>query len=153
MFKVLVDTREKTPWFFATSDYCSGCVKQNLPTGDYTIEGYEHLVCVERKKSVTEIANNIVDERWDRELVRLEKFKYAYIVLEFTTDNVMEYPIGTKIPKRVQDKIKVTGSYIMHKLVGYMIKYPNIKIIFAGDHGKEITEIIFKKVLQNEKNK
>jgi ERCC4-type nuclease len=152
-FKVLVDTREKKPWFFGVNQFCSGSEIRSLKTGDYTIEGYEDLVCVERKRSTAEIAQNIVDERWDNELVRLNQFKYAYIVLEFTADNVMEYPLGTSIPKRIYSKLKVNGSFIMHKLIGYMIKYPNIKVIFAGTQAKEIAEIIFKRVVQNEKNK
>ena len=43
MFKVITDSRERTPYKFKNS------VTRKLDTGDYSIEGYEYQVCVERK--------------------------------------------------------------------------------------------------------
>ena len=42
---VLVDTREQSPWDLSPMR----TVRETLITGDYTIRGLEHVVCLERK--------------------------------------------------------------------------------------------------------
>ncbi len=59
-FNIIVDTREQQPWNFKTY----GTVSQKLDTGDYSIEGLENLVAIERKKSVNEFATNITEKRF-----------------------------------------------------------------------------------------
>jgi len=51
-FTIIVDTREQTPWTFDNYVVAS----QKLDTGDYSIQGLEHIFTIERKKSVSEIA-------------------------------------------------------------------------------------------------
>lgn len=148
-FKVIVDTREKTPWEFEESELCEGTVRNGLKTGDYSIEGFEGVLSIERKRNVAEIAGNIIEERFDRELERLNEFPYAYLILEFTADDVLAYPYGSGLPPKLYNKVKLSGNFIMSKLLGYMFKYPNIKVIFAGTQGKRIAEFIFKKVIKN----
>jgi len=48
--KVLVDTREQCPWKFTENSWCSGSEITTLKTGDYTLEGFEDKLCVEKKK-------------------------------------------------------------------------------------------------------
>ena len=48
-FKVLVDSREKNSWEL-NSSRVSATEKIKLDTGDYTIDGYEDILCIERKK-------------------------------------------------------------------------------------------------------
>ena len=81
-FLVVKDTREKDGWYFKESDYCQGMIDQKLDTGDYSVQGLEDVLCIERKGSVSEIANNIVDKRFDRELDRMKEFKYKFLILE-----------------------------------------------------------------------
>jgi ERCC4-type nuclease len=57
-FTIIVDTREQKPWSF--ENYTTAIRK--LDTGDYSIEGLEHLLCIERKRSVSEIANKIMQK-------------------------------------------------------------------------------------------
>lgn len=146
MAKVIIDTREQKPWFFADAE------TKGLKTGDYSLEGYEDILSIERKGSTGEFAGNIVGPRFDRELSRLNEYKYAFIILEFTSDNIMEYPLGSGIPNRFHGKLKITGKFIMAKICEYMVRFPNIHIIFAGSQGKQWAESIFKRVVENEKN-
>ena len=85
-FVVIRDTREhkNKGWYFKESEFCQGMVEKKLDTGDYSIEGLEDVLCIERKASVSEIAANLVDKRFDRELDRMESFKYRFLILEFS---------------------------------------------------------------------
>ena len=59
MFNVIIDTREKIPWDMAS--VCSSIdnvIIHKLDTGDYAIEGLEHTLCIERKKSICPIGRN-----------------------------------------------------------------------------------------------
>ena len=58
-YTVIKDTREQDGWFFSPYDKCDGMEVGTLHTGDYTLKGFEDIVCVERKASVTEIAMNL----------------------------------------------------------------------------------------------
>jgi len=44
---VVVDTREQEPYTFESG--CTEVVRRALPAGDYSIEGHEDSVAVERK--------------------------------------------------------------------------------------------------------
>jgi len=46
-FTIIVDSREQKPYLFG--GYTCGVKKSGLKTGDYSIEGYENSICVERK--------------------------------------------------------------------------------------------------------
>jgi hypothetical protein len=80
-FNILVDGREKAPYRFdglrtdagqqhrplvVTTEWC------HLTTGDYTISGLEHLVCIERK-SLTDLYSTLGQhrERFEREHQRM----------------------------------------------------------------------------------
>ncbi len=90
-FKVLVDSREKNSWEL-NSSRVSATEKIKLDTGDYTIDGYEDILCIERKESVTELAGNITQARFKKELERIKEIPYAYLILEANIKEVLEYP-------------------------------------------------------------
>ena len=68
-FKIIIDTREQQPWVF--EDYTTA--NEKLDTGDYSIEGMEDLLCIERKHSIGEIANNITEPRFKDVISRMSK--------------------------------------------------------------------------------
>ena len=122
MFNIIVDTREQTPWTFSSASV--GEIKhQKLDTGDYSIEGLEDVLCIERKKSVAEIAGNVTDKRFTRELERMAKFRFKFLILEFDYYSIDIFPQGSGIPKPQQAKIKISGSYIMKVLSEIQTKY------------------------------
>lgn len=142
-FTVIIDTREQQPWSF--DHYTTASRK--LDTGDYSIEGLENLLAIERKKSINEIANNIVESRFKDVIERLSQTKYAYILLEFDLDNVLSYPIGSSLPKHMWDKVKISPSFIMKHILEWQM-FHNIKVVFCGcaSNAEKMAEFIMNKV-------
>jgi ERCC4-type nuclease len=148
-FKIIIDTREQQPWSF---DHCV-TANHKLDTGDYSIEGYENLLCIERKKSVSEIANNITEKRFKDVINRMSSYKYSFFIFEFDLEDVLNYPIGSNVPKRMWDKIKISPSFILKNLLEYQLLY-NIKILFCGDasNATKIATTLMKKVYEIEES-
>lgn len=134
-YKVLVDSREKEKYryTFPESNYSSGSIVMTLPTGDYTLVGFEDQLCIERKRSVQELSTNLHEDRFYRELERMQTYKWSYLLLEFSLADLYSYPEGANLPPNVRSKIKVTGSYLMKKVVEVMTTYPYVQFLFCGN--------------------
>lgn len=127
-FSIIVDTREQIPWefgFHTTS-------RRKLDTGDYAIEGMEDLLCIERKQSVSEIANNITEKRFPAFLERMGAFHHKFILCEFSLDDVYNFPRGSDIPERLWPKLKITNNYILRCLIEMALNH-DIHICYCGD--------------------
>jgi ERCC4-type nuclease len=127
-FTIIVDTREQLPWefgFHITS-------KQKLDTGDYSIQGFESLFTIERKRSVSEIANNVTESRFKDVLERMGRIPHGFMLMEFDLQDIYSFPVGSDIPKKMWDKLKISGNYIMKYLVEAQLNH-NINILFCGD--------------------
>jgi hypothetical protein len=150
-YKVIQDTREKQGWEFAPSKHCEGMVVGTLKTGDYTLEGYEDVLCIERKGSVSEVSGNLCHpDKWpafERELARLDAFPHPFIILEFTIDQLVQHPIGSGIPKSRFWQVKVKGPFLLKRLIEIQLDH-RCQIVFAGDRGKEYASSIFKRVVE-----
>lgn len=142
-FTIIVDTREQQPWSF---DHYTKA-NRKLDTGDYSVEGLENVLAIERKKSINEIANNIVESRFKDVISRLSGVKYSYILLEFDLENVLSYPIGSSLPKHMWDKVKISPSFIMKHILEWQM-FHNIKVIFCGSasNAEQMAEYIMNKV-------
>jgi len=127
-FTIVVDTREQMPWEFGYHTTS----KRKLDTGDYSLEGFESLFTIERKMSVSEIANNITENRFKDVLDRLSKIPHAYMIMEFNIEDIYTFPVGSDIPKKLWDKLRIKGHYIMRVLLEAQLNY-NIHILFCGD--------------------
>jgi len=148
-YTVIRDTREQTGWIFKSTQHCEGTEVAGLKTGDYTIKGCEDILCVERKGSIAEFANNLVKD-WDRfcrELDRMESYTYSFIVLEFSMADLIDYPRSADLPQKIKKKIVVTGSLLLKRLIEIQTKY-HTKILFCGDRGQDVVTAIFKNVQQ-----
>lgn len=143
IFTIIVDTREQQPWEFKEH----AVSHRKLDTGDYSIEGLEHLLCIERKKSISEFANNIVESRFKDVIMRMSQLKYSFLLLEFELEDVMIYPIGSTVPKRMWDKIKITPSFLIKNILDLQLQH-NIKVIFCGNttNATKIAEYIMRKI-------
>jgi hypothetical protein len=127
-FNIIIDTREQLPWEFGNHVTS----KQKLDTGDYSIEGMEHLLTIERKQSVSEIANNITETRFPAFLERMSIIPHKFMLFEFDLDDVYQFPVGSDIPKSKWDKLRISNNYIMKNISLFHIKY-GIHTIFCGD--------------------
>ncbi len=146
-FTIVVDTREQKPWVFSNNAKAN----HKLDTGDYSIQGLETLLAIERKRNVAEVANNITEKRFVDVVERLSKMKYAFILLEFDMEDVVRYPIGSDIPKRLWNKIRISPAFIIKHLTDLQIDH-NIKILFCGNskNAEQIALSIMRKVFKLE---
>lgn len=87
---VLVDTREQSPLEIGRFDnWFEGSKLATLETGDYSIEGMEHLVSLERK-SLNDLVATLMHnrQRFFRELERMQAFPYRAILVEASYEDV-----------------------------------------------------------------
>ena len=127
-FTIIIDTREQHPWKF--TEFTTA--KQKLDTGDYSIEGLEDKLCIERKNGVAEIANNMMESRFKDVIDRMSKYEHAYILIECDYNQLMNYPRDTDVPKRLWSSIKITPGFILKFLTQLSVSH-NIHVIFCGN--------------------
>lgn len=88
---VLVDTREQSPLplFENHPNWIGGQRRQPLKTGDYTVEGMEGLLCLERK-SLADVAACTASNRrrFIASCARLARFKWKAILVEATYEDI-----------------------------------------------------------------
>ena len=91
-FTVIQDTREQTPWTFQglkcdspyqDRDLIVPVKVQGLRTGDYSIEGMEQKICLERK-SLADLYSTLGQHRsrFKAEFERMAEFEYAGLIIE-----------------------------------------------------------------------
>lgn len=83
--KILIDTREKKPFTFISNDlYCDTETElRTLPTGDYSIDGYQDSLAIERK-TLPDLVTCLGKERnrFERELQRAENLQFFAVIIE-----------------------------------------------------------------------
>jgi len=148
-FTIIIDTREQKPWSFENYTIAN----QKLDTGDYSIEGLENLLAIERKRNISEFANNITEKRFKDVINRLSKIKHSFILFEFDFEKVVTYPIGSDIPKRLWQKIRVSPAYILKNIIDLQVNH-NIHVMFCGNskNAEIIATAIMKKVYKENKD-
>jgi ERCC4-type nuclease len=84
-FRIVIDTREQEPY-----DFVCATVRRAMPTGDYSVDGLEDLVAVERK-SLSDFVRTVIHDfpRFAAELDRLARLPHACIVVEADLDRVL----------------------------------------------------------------
>jgi ERCC4-type nuclease len=77
-FTITTDSREQEGYSFSCSS-----IKKKLDAGDYSIEGFEHKIAVERK-SMEDFVNTVIHgrKRFYKELCSLQNYEYACVVVE-----------------------------------------------------------------------
>ena len=117
----IIDTREQLPLDLAPLRTEPG----TLPTGDYSLRGLEHLVCIERK-SLDDLLGCVGRdrERFERELMRMMAYPVRVLLVESTWG---EIELG-------QWRSKVTSSQAMGSLIGWAAM--GIQLAMVGDHSR-----------------
>lgn len=110
-FVIIVDTREQQPYTFAGL----ATVRKKLDAGDYSIEGYEDKVAVERK-SYADIWGSMSVERgrFKRCVERLAELDRAAIVIECSLTKLCEQP------SRIE---RTTPASVVGGLVSWAVQY------------------------------
>lgn len=147
---IIIDTREQKPWEFP--DHSTAVAK--LDTGDYSLEGLEDILCIERKRNVAEVANNIVEKRYDDWTKRMAAYKHKFLILEFPLSYVYSFPVNSGMPKYLWSKTRISPKFIIKKLTELQIYY-DIHVIFCDtiESASKIAEAIMYKVYSNEQRK
>ena len=85
---IVVDTREQEPYAFGPKHVVVS--RKALPAGDYSIEGHEDSVAVERK-TLEDFVSTVIRsrKRFKRELQRLAGYESACIVVEADLSDVL----------------------------------------------------------------
>lgn len=87
---VVIDTREQQPYAFDPAHVTT--VRRALPAGDYSLEGYESAMAIERKSLEDFVASAITHrERFGRELRVLSEFDLGCIVVEGSLEDVLSH--------------------------------------------------------------
>ncbi len=85
---VVVDTREQEPYPFDSEGVTT--TRRALPAGDYSLDGWEHQVAVERKTLEDLVATVIRSrKRFHKELECLAEYSFACIVVEANLGDIL----------------------------------------------------------------
>ena len=115
---IVIDTREQLPYEFD----CPTVVRM-LDAGDYSVEGMEMDVVIERKTKA-DIYGSVTAgrERFEREMVRLYRVKYPALVIESDLQGLLEAPPFSR----------VSPAVVVNTLVSWSIKY-GVCVWLAGN--------------------
>ncbi|NUP10878.1 MAG: hypothetical protein HOW73_32945 [Polyangiaceae bacterium] len=115
---IVIDTREQRPWTFADHP----TVHRALPAGDYSVDGLEHRVAIERK-SIADLVSTLTAgrERFERELQKLADYERAIIIVEGDLEDVIAGRYRSKVPPQC-----LVGSF------GSFFAQWGIATVFAG---------------------
>ena len=152
-YTVIKDTREQEGYTFERFSgryhQCDGMVVRKLDTGDYSLEGLEDKICIERKARVSELAINLGKDkrRFMAEIVRMKEFPFKFLVLEFTLADVMDFPERSDIPEEKWSSIVITNKYMLKMLIEFQM-YDDIHVIFCGNrkNAKLVVSSILKRI-------
>lgn len=88
LIPIVVDSREQRPYLFDSST--TSVCRAALPAGDYSLEGFESKIAIERK-SLDDFVNTIIHakDRFRAELEILSTYDYAAIVIEANVEDLL----------------------------------------------------------------
>jgi len=152
-FTIIKDSREKQGYTFEASrtkyHVCKGMVVRKLDTGDYSLEGLEDKICIERKGCVEELAINLGSKKYAflNEIERMESFPHKYIILEFSLEDLIKFPEDTRIPVKNKGSLKITGKYMLKCLIEFQL-WNNVHVLFCGNKHNAFLAVssIFKRI-------
>lgn len=146
--KIICDTRENTGAFLFRAYADVEVINRKLDTADYSLEGFENIVVIDRKKTPAELCTNLGADsaRFNRELDRMRSIEFSYFVCEFPYSYLEIFPKNSGIPKYRWKKLKITGAYLRKRIKEIEEEYPNIKFIFcnSSEEAEDITYQILK---------
>ena len=144
-FNIIIDTREQQAWEFPRHSTAN----KKLDTGDYSIQGMEDKICVERKGCVEELAQNLGSKKTTflKEIERMESFPHKFLVLEFSLEELLKFPKETRIPIKNKASVKITGRYMLKCLIEFEL-YNDVHVLFCGDKHTAFLAVssIFKRI-------
>ena len=120
--RIVIDTREQLPYLFDRWPEVE-TTRAGIPTGDYTIEGHEHQVAIERKE-LGDLIGCLCSgrDRFKRELERAGDLAFFAVVVEA---GMHEVYLG-----RYRSAINPHAA--LQSILAFQVRY-GIPFIWAGD--------------------
>jgi len=135
---ILVDTREQLPFAF----YGHKQKRCTLKVGDYSLQGMQLLVVIERK-NLADLYGTLTRKhnfvRFLKELDKLKKVKYAFLVLEASPEDIA----------RGFSYSMANGPLVLSKLMRLYCSH-GVQIVFGGtrDGAEMVTVSILRAVCE-----
>jgi len=95
--RIVVDTREQVPWTFEGQDV--ELVRAKLNAGDYSIDGLEHRIAIERKSMEDFVGTAMKSRtRFYRELELLRAYDFRCVIVEVGVTELMHGNYRSSVP-------------------------------------------------------
>lgn len=138
---IIIDSREKTPWNFDNDEKFGGVMVAKLDAGDYSLDGLENIISIERKADVNELLSNFYfqKKRLIAEMERLRSVDHVFFIIEQELSDILNpnsYFVNTARKNKRGPYVPV--GVVMSNLLDLMYDY-GIHVIFAGTRAKDIT--------------
>ena len=119
--KILIDTREQAPYAF--TNYNCTTERATLPTGDYSLPGFESLAAIERKSADDLIGclKGSDRARFERELARLRTYDLAAVVVEASLTDI----------SRGRYRSQMTPHAVLQSVTAFMVRH-RVPFLFCG---------------------
>ncbi len=143
---IYYDDREKHP--FELDEHKFRLVKKRLKTGDYTIKGFEDILCIEKKNGIKEVLINICRGdrvRFKKFLERMSKFKYKYFIIEDSPDRI------AAVLRSIPDCRMAPRTFYLW--IAMIVVDYGIPVIFTGHKPsvrKAMADEIFTKIIEKD---
>lgn len=133
--KIIVDTREQTPFRFGSEVQTE---PGTLATGDYSLAGLENLVAVERK-SLADLVMCCGPERdrFKRELHRLKAYRCRAVIIEAHMTEVVYQKYRSNM----------APAAVMGSVASWQTRY-EVPFVWAGQHGAAFVTAMFRNFLR-----
>jgi ERCC4-type nuclease len=144
---VLIDRQEKAPYAFtgihadADKGYAPLLVRTksvSLQSGDYSLEGYESKITVERK-SLEDLFGTLGQrrERFSRLLERMARMDHAAVVIEATLGTIVQNPPAHS---------ELSPKSVVRSMLAWRQRYPTIDWWTCDN--RRLAEVITFRILQ-----
>jgi len=145
--KIIVDTREKTPWDFDGDEAFEEVISRKLDAGDYSLEGLEEIVTIERKASADELLNNFMTKtgknRIYAEMDRMKDYPFKFIIIEQDLETLMDpksyYINKLKNRRKRPPSPRMPIAIVISNLTTLMLEH-GIHVIFAGSRAQNLAK-------------
>jgi len=98
---LIIDTREQNAYKFKTPS-----IRATLSTGDYSIQGYEDQIAIERKNLDDCVGSlSIGRDRFERELKRSKSYEYFALVIETSLGDLATGNYRSRMNPKSIDKV------------------------------------------------
>ena len=136
-FIIKIDQREKKPWFTGLNQTHSKKTSIRYArneTADYTIEGGENEIAIERKSLIDMLgtlslakddAGNRKRDRFEREIGRMQGIRQSYIVVEAPLERILQ--CGQAL------KGQISKILLLRIIIRLKRKYPRTRWFFAAN--------------------